>query len=414
MKEDSYAVIDLKSFYASCECAIRGLDIFSTPLVVADPTRSINTIVMSTTPYLKEKYGVPNVCRVKSLPKLDNMIFAQPRMAYYIEISAKVVSIFLDFVSEEDIHVYSIDESFLHLSPYLSLYKTTSEGLCKLIQKRIKDELGLLATCGIGPNMFLAKACLDNEAKKVSPYIAKWTFDDVKNKLWKITPITSIWGISNGIGSRLFKMGIRNLEGLAKVDIALLEKEFGIIGHQLHDMANGIDRTDIREKYVPKETSISIGQTLMHDYDYKGTKLVLREMCDDLCFRLRSSFYQTGLVGVSVGYSNSTGFSRQKSLDVYSDDNDTLYKVIIDILDEFYNGAPIRNLHISFGKLASFSFSQATLFENAEEMEEKKSLHVSMDKIIRTYGKNSLLRASSGLKDSTIKNRHNQIGGHKA
>lgn len=414
MEEDYYAVIDLKSFYASCECAARGLDIFSTPLVVADPTRSVNTIVMSTTPYLKEKYGVSNVCRVKSLPKLDNMIFAQPRMAYYIEISAKVVSIFLDFIGEEDLHVYSVDEAFLHLSPYLSLYKVTPEGLCKLIQKRIKDELGLLATCGIGPNMFLAKVCLDNEAKKKPPYIAKWTFDDVKNKLWKITPITSIWGISNGIGSRLYKMGIRNMEGLAKTDVSILEKEFGIIGHQLHDMANGIDKTDIREKYVPKENSISIGQTLMRDYDFKGAKLVLREMCDDLCFRLRSCFYQTCLVGLCVVYSDCTGFSRQRSLDVYSDDNDTLYKVIIEIFNEFYNGLLIRNLHISFGKLGTFSYSQSTLFESEEEVKEKKNLHIAMDKIIRTYGKNSLLRASSGLKDSTIKNRHTQIGGHKA
>ena len=117
--EEIYCVIDLKSFYASCECAARGLDIFSCPLVVADPDRTSSTIVMSATPYLKEKYGVPNVCRVRDLPKIPGLILAKPRMAYYIEMSAKVVSIFLDFVDEEDLHVYSIDESFLRLTPYL-------------------------------------------------------------------------------------------------------------------------------------------------------------------------------------------------------------------------------------------------------------------------------------------------------
>lgn len=413
-KDEVYAVIDLKSFYASCECVARGLDIFSTPLVVADPTRSINTIVMSSTPYLKEKYGIPNVCRVKSLPKVPELIFAQPRMAYYIEMSAKVVSIFLDFIDEEDIHVYSIDESFLHLSPYLSLYKTTPEGLCKMIQERIKNELGLVATCGIGPNMFLAKTCLDNEGKKKPPFLARWDKKDIKEKLWKISPITNVWGISSGIASRLEKMGIRSLEALANTDVELLEKEFGIIGHQLFDLSNGIDNTDIRKKYVPKENSLSLGQTLMKDYDGKGASLVLREMCDDLCFRLRLHESKCGLVSVGVAYSGGGGFSKQRALDVYSDDNDALYSVIRNIFNSLYNGEKIRGLYISFGKLIPFSSLQPNLFENYEETLEKRNLNLAIDNIHKIYGSNSVLRASSGLKDSTIKVRHGQIGGHKS
>ena len=70
--EKVIAIIDLKSFYASCECACRHLDIFTTPLVCVDPYRSGNSVVMSVTPFLKEKYGVGNVCRKKDLllPKL--------------------------------------------------------------------------------------------------------------------------------------------------------------------------------------------------------------------------------------------------------------------------------------------------------------------------------------------------------
>ena len=161
--EEVYAVIDMKSFYASCECAARGLDIFTTALAVCDPSRTENTIVMSVTPYLKTKYGVKNVERMKDLPKIENLIYATPRMEYYVKTSAKVVSIFLDFVSEEDLHVYSIDESFLRLTPYLSLNRCTAEELVQRIQIRIKKELGLVATAGLGPNMFLAKVCLDQE-----------------------------------------------------------------------------------------------------------------------------------------------------------------------------------------------------------------------------------------------------------
>ena len=380
MRRGTYAVIDLKSFYASCECACRGLDIFSTPLVVADPTRSANTIVMSTTPYLKEKYGVPNVCRVKSLPDVPGMICAKPRMAYYLQMSAKVVSIFLDFLNKEDIHVYSVDESFLYLTPYLKMYDCSEEELCRRIIKRIKDELGLVATCGLGPNMFLAKICLDNEGKKKPPYLARWTYDDVKTKLWSIRPITKIWGISDGISSHLYRLGIRDVESLAKASPYLLKREFGVLGQQLHDLANGIDNSDIREKYVPKERNISIGQTLMRDYDAKGC----------------------------------TGFSRQCSFDIPTDDNDDLYDHVMYLFDKFIEDKPIRGLGISFAKLSSYSYRQNSVFVSDEEAEERRSLHLMVDAIQNRFGKDLCLRASSLCKDSTIKQRHKQIGGHNA
>ena len=415
-KERIYAVIDLKSFYASCECAARGLDIFTTPLVVADKDRSLNTIVMSVTPFLKEKYGVPNVCRLRDVPVIEGMVYATPRMSYYIETSAKVVSILLDFVAEEDLHVYSIDESFVRIDPYLRAAKASAEEFCARIIKRIKDELGLVATAGIGPNMFLAKICLDNEAKKRPPYIAYWHYEDVPTKLWSITPITKIWGIANGIASRLYRLGIRNLEALAKADETTLTNEFGVIGHQLKNLANGIDETEIEEKYTPKERNLSIGQTLMKDYDVEGAKLVLREMNDDLCWRLRQSGQKCGCVSVYVGYSakEGGGFSRQTSLTISSDDNSSIFKAVESIYEKHVENIPIRGLGIGFSKLSDASTQQYSLFESPTETNERTRLYRAIDNIHEMFGKNSVLRASSLLQDSTVRMRHTQIGGHRA
>ncbi|MBO4540760.1 MAG: damage repair protein [Bacilli bacterium] len=411
-----YAVIDLKSFYASCECASRGLDIFSTPLVVLDPTRGPSTVCMSTTPYLKENYRIPNVCRKRDIPNIPGIIYAQPRMAYYIEMSSRVVSIFLDFVSEEDLHVYSIDESFLNIGPYLSLAGQTPEEFVMAIQKRIKDELGLIATAGIAPNMFLAKIALDNEGKKRPPFLARWTEKDIETKLWKISPITKIWGISHGSESHLSRIGIRSMEELAKADERLLKREFGIMGKQLHDLANGIDPTDIRKKYIPKETSLSTAQTLKKNYRAKGAKIILREMVDDLALRLRLSQKKCGGVGVFAGYSADVGggFAHQMTLLFPTDDNEILFQAICEVFDKYYDGGPIRNLGISFFKLGHYSFNQLSIFESGEEMEERHNLHVTIDEIWALYGKNSCLRATSLLKDSTIRERHQEIGGHKA
>ncbi|MCI7224921.1 MAG: hypothetical protein MR491_02060, partial [Mollicutes bacterium] len=170
--ENIYAVIDVKAFYASFECIERNLDPFTTPLVVTDVARKEATIVLSVSPYLKAM-GVPSRCRRADLPKnIPNMIYATPQMGKYVKCSAKIVSILLDFIAQDDIHVYSIDESFVNLKPYLKLYKCTPEELCARIQKRIKDETGLTVTCGIGENMFLAKMADDIEAKKAPNYIA--------------------------------------------------------------------------------------------------------------------------------------------------------------------------------------------------------------------------------------------------
>lgn len=419
MGKEVYAVIDLKSFYASCECASRGLDIFTTPLVVADPDRSTNTIVMSATPYLKSHYGIPNVCRVRDLPDVENMIFAKPRMAHYLEISAEVVSLFLDFVSEEDLHVYSIDESFLRLTPYLKMYGCAADELVARIQKEIWDRLHLVATAGMGPNMFLAKTCLDNEGKKKPPFRAYWGEEDVPTKLWNIRPITKTWGISHGIERRLAKLGIHNLEALAKVDPNVLKKEFGIIGSQLRDMAWGIDRTDIREKYVPKERNVSQGQVLMRDYSCASAKTVLREIVDELCVRLRRQQLLAGCVHVFCGYSASCGhggFSRQASLDIPSDDNNVLYDAVVAVFDAFVDeDCPIRDLSVSFSKLQSdYGMGQDSLLADNEAIAKRRSLYRAIDRLTPAFGRNAVLRASSLTEDSTVLERHTLIGGHKA
>lgn len=411
--EKVIAIIDLKSFYASCECVCRHLDIFTTPLVCVDPYRSGNSVVMSVTPFLKEKYGVSNVCRKKELPDVPGMIYAVPRMSYYLTMSCKVISIFLNYVAEEDLHVYSVDESFLNIGPYLNLYKCSAEELVMRIQKDIKDKLGLLATAGIGPNMFLAKAALDNEGKKHPPYLARWDYKDVPTKLWKISPITKVWSISTGTSSHLARLGIRSLRELAEAPSELLKREFGIMGAQLQDLANGRDGSDIQDKYIPKERSLSNGQTLIKGYYPDELCLILREMNDDLANRLRDQNLTAGKIGMFVGYEDGTAFGKSWTMPYQTDDTDTLYKAFEDILLTYGKEMPIRNIGINYGSLKESHSKQFSFFENAEEQLKRISLDRSLDEIRKMYGKNSVLRASSLFERSTAKRRHEQIGGHR-
>lgn len=409
--EKVIGIIDLKSFYASCECAVRHLDIFKTPLVCCDPYRSESSVVMSVTPYLKERYGVSNVCRKRDLPTIPGMIYAAPRMSYYLQVSSYVVSIFLKYVSYEDLHVYSVDESFLNLGPYIKMYGSP-ERTIQLIQQEIFNRLGLIATAGIGPNMFLAKIALDNEGKKKKPFLAHWTYEDVPTKLWKIKPIDKIWSIAEGTKNHLARIGINSLEGLAKTNSKLLEREFGVMGLQLKNLANGRDNSDIREKVVPLNPSLSNGQTLRKPLSPNECTLLLREMTDELSVRLRKENYLAGKIGVWANMEKGS-YSKEMTLPYPTDSTKELFQGIQHAFFEKIPCEKIYGLGISFGKLSKKQQVQLSLFENVFQKEKEERFDDVMGKIRETYGRNAIFRCSALLENSTIRQRHMQIGGHR-
>ena len=408
------AAIDLKAFYSFVECLDRKLDPFSTPLVVCDAERGPGTIVLSVSPFLKAA-GVPSRLRKRDLPKRDDIIFAVPRMARYIEMSAKVVSIMLDFVGEDDLHVYSIDESFLNLGPYLKFYKKTPRQLVRMILEKIRSETGLFATAGISENLFLAKSALEFEGKKSMDAIGEWTKNDVQTKLWPVSPLSKMWGISGGLQKRLNEIGIESIGELANAPEELLIKYFGVIGKDLRDHVNGIDDSNIREKYIPKETSLSTGQSLFRDYKKSEMPVIIREMSDDLALRLRLEGKKTGLVSLIIGYSYDYGgwFSRQLSLVKSTSENDIIYDGLMSLFQKFCEDKPIRRIDIAFGKLSFDDVVQLDLFLDSKKQFGKRKLRNALDEIVRRFGRDAVLRGSALLEESNVIKRHAQIGGHR-
>lgn len=408
------AVIDLKAFYSYVECVDRGLDPWTTPLVVADKSRSPNTIILSVTPFLKER-GVPSRLRIRDLPKKFNYIYATPRMARYIEKSSEVVSIMMRFASQEDIHVYSIDEAFIDLTTYLNYYKKSPLEIVEMIINEIKNQTNLQATAGIGDNFFLAKVALDIFAKKEKNGIAILHQNEVQEKLWPITPLNKIWGIGERTEIKLNTLGITTVGELATANKDYLRGIFGIMGEQLWDHANGIDDSDIREEYTPKERSYSHAQVLFRDYNKDELPILIREMVDDLALRMRNEGQKCRVVSLFVAYAKSEmgGFSRQMSLLTATDENKVLFEALMEIYGKHIKDLPIRHVGISFGKLTGSKDRQLNLFEDVEEQTKKQDLQEAIDYLHNKYGQNILLRASALTESSTAIERHTFIGGHK-
>ena len=413
MKKRTIAVIDLKAFYSYVECLDRGLDPWKTPLVVADKERGTNTIVLSVSPYLK-KQGIPSRCRIKELPKKFKYVYAVPRMERYLEKSADVVGVLYHFVAEEDVHVYSIDEAFVDLTSYLSYYNKTPLQMVTTIINQIKEETGLQATAGIGDNFFLAKVALDIYAKTAKNGIAKLNSNEIKEKLWPITPLHKVWSIGARTEAKLNAMNLFTVKDIATSNVDYLKSKFGVMGEQLWRHANGIDDADIHEKYEPKERSLSLGQVLFRDYKKDEAITIIREMVDTLTSRMRNEEKMCNMVSIYVGYSkNLGGFARRATLLSATDDSKIIFDAVIEIYHRYVNDSPIRNIGIYFGGLVPASHQQLSLFEDDKKQTNRHNLQKTVDKLHIKYGNNSVLRASSLLEESTIKERNEYIGGHK-
>jgi DNA polymerase V len=407
--------IDLKSFYASVECAIRGLNPFTTPLVVADKSRSNGSVVLAVTPYLKRR-GIPSRCRLYELPDDLGIIYAKPRMGTYLEYSTKIIGIYLDYVALEDIHIYSVDEVFLDVTSYLSYYKTSKEELASKILQDIYDQTYIPATCGIGPNMLISKLALDLESKSSPNFIASWTYEDIPKKLWPLKPLSKMWGIGHNMERNLNRLGIYSVGDLANFSRKKLKRFYGVIGEELYFHAHGIDQSIISEKlvYKPVEKSVGMGQMLFKDYEGDEILQIFLEMTDEVTKRLREKNKKAYTVHLGIMYSKSHpgGFSRQITLPFPTMSEAEIYNACLALFDEFYDGSPIRKVSIRLSQLVEEIHIQLNLFEDVNKKLTEQKLGRSLDHIRLKYGKTSVFRGSSLTEASTFLSRSKMIGGH--
>ena len=384
------------------------------PLVVANKKQGNGAITLAVTPYLKAQ-GVPSRTRLYNIPKHIKYTIVPPRMKLYIAKSKEVIGIYLDYVSADDLHAYSIDECFLDVTNYLKLYKKTDYELAEEILTKIYQKTGLTATCGIGPNLLLAKVAMDIEAKKYKNGIAKWTYEDIKTKLWHISPLSKMWGIGKRMEKNLNILNIYTIGDLANYDKNKLKDKFGVMGLELWNHANGIDLSKISDyKMQAKDKSYSHSQVLFKDYNGENIRLIISEMVDLLTIRLRTNNKQTTIIGLGISYSKEiqSGFYHTLKLDAATDSNKEINKVCNIIFDRYYNDLPIRKVSICCGGLTTKKGIQLNLFDEYSNIQEEAKINETIDGIKNKYGKNSLIKASSLLPDSTAIERNTKIGGH--
>lgn len=411
-----YLCIDLKTFYASVECVERGLDPFKVNLVVADKSRGKGALCLAISPRMK-RAGVKNRCRLFEIPKYMQYMIAKPRMKLYMEYSANIYGIYLKYFSKDDIYVYSIDEAFFDITPYLNYYKKSALEIAKMILDDVYKTTGITATCGIGTNLYLAKIAMDIIAKHNDSNIGYLNEELYIEKLWNHKPITDFWQIGNGIARRLLKYGVDDMEGLANMSEELLYKEFGINARFLISHARGKESVTIQQikDYQPQHNSLSNSQIFFKDYNYQDALLVLKEMVEINVLQLSEKHLSTDKIHLYIGYSKNvikgTGGSRKISVrtNVYS----ILLEEFVKLYEQTTNkNYPIRQIGISFGNVVNEKFEYYDLFTDQQEIEKEKRLQNALNEIKYKYGKNSVFKCMNLMENATQLQRNKLIGGH--
>lgn len=418
MEERIYLCIDLKSFYASVECVERGLDPMTTNLVVADPERNRGTICLAVSPSLKA-LGVRNRCRVFEIPSSISYIMAPPRMKLYIDYSAEIYGIYLKYIAKEDIQVYSIDEAFLDVTDYLALYHMNAKELGTLILNDIHHSLGVIATCGIGTNLYLAKVALDITAKHASDFIGYLDEAIYRKTLWNHKPITDFWRVGRGIARRLSAMGISTMGEVAHAEESILYKTFGVDAEYLIDHAWGREPVTIAQikEYKARNNSLSSGQVLFRDYNYEEGLLIVKEMADLLCLDLVEKGLVTSTLGLYVGYSKDTFKSSHGtiSMSVTTSSVPVITQYFTQLYQRIVNrSAPIRRINIEFINVIDEAYEQYDLFTDPKELERSRKIQHAVLSLKKKYGKNAVLKGMNLQTGATTIERNRQIGGHRS
>ncbi len=419
MKQHWYICIDLKSFYASVECVERGLDPLTTNLVVADPERTEKTICLAITPSMKAQ-GIRNRCRVFEIPKNISYIMAEPRMQLYIDYAAEIYGIYLNYIAKEDIHVYSIDEAFMDVTDYLSLYQLSPRELGGRIMQDIYDRLGIRAACGIGTNLYLAKIALDISAKHSPDFIGELTEETYRKTLWHHKPLTDFWRVGPGISAKLASYGIFTMKDIAETPEDLLYRIFGIDAELLIDHARGrepVTMADIKA-YKSESSCISNGQVLPCDYNFADGLLIVKEMADLLCLDLVAQNLVTKSVTLHIGYSgrlNTPSAHGTISLDSGTNAGLLLLPAVESLYRRIVNpNLSIRRVSLTYNNVMPEEFEQYHLFVDREKLEKDHKMQKAVLEIKDKFGKNAILKGMNLQEHATTMERNTQIGGHKS
>ncbi len=375
--------LDMDAYFASIEQKLNPALQGKPVVVVGDLKR--RSIVL-TASYEARAFGIKTGDLFWNAQKLCPQVI--PVISSHHKYSAQteeLVALLEQYSSQ--VEMTSIDEGYLDVTGSLRLFKTDGEGLARLIQKRIQDELRLPCSVGVAPNKLLAKLASGMKKPMGITVIRPETVQDILAQL----PIEKISGIGPHLKASLNQMGIMTCGQLAQAPLKQLEAKFGAIGRWLKACGLGEDDSPVKNA-GDEDTPKSIGHSTTLPKDTKDRRVIesfLLLLAEKVGTRLRKAKLLGRTITTTVRFHDFKTISKSHTLQEAVDDGLSVSKAAVRIFDQMHADRPIRLLGVTVSNLAD-SDGTPYLFES---MEKGWQVARAMDAINEKYGKGKIRRA---------------------
>ncbi len=345
--------LDMDSFYASVEMQAHP-ELRNKPVVIgADPKQGRGRGVVSTCSYEARAFGIRSAMPVSQAFILcPQAVFLPPDFTLYAKVSADVMTILQSYGLR--FQQVSIDEAFLDLSPLCSFRDAAS--LAEQIQRTIEEKLGLTCSIGIGETKLVAKIASDFKKPAGLTVVEPAGMQDFLAPL----PVRKMPGIGRKAELALFDLDIRSIGDLAAYDVGKLIAKFGRGAAALHDMALGIDGSEVEEHLSARSISREI--TFDTDTDDPGhIANIMNTLTEEVYTGLVQENLSFRTLTVKIRYQGFVTRTRARTLSHYTRKKDTLQTCAQSLLREMMEDRKVRLLGIRLSSFEKQDARQMTL-----------------------------------------------------
>ncbi|MBF7084223.1 DNA polymerase IV [Desulfallas sp. Bu1-1] len=387
---------DMNSFFASCHQAVQPELKDKEVIVAGDPAKRTGIVLAASYPAKARgvKTGMP-VWQAKQL--CPDGYYFKPDHRLYIDFSSRILRIMRDFT--DLVEPFSIDEAFADLTGVMHLWNNPGEAAGRL-KERIRSEVGVLCSVGIGPNKLIAK--MVSGVRKPDGLTIVESIDSFKKIFWPM-PVRELFGIGPGYEKHLRYYNVHTIGDLANFPVEVLKKRWGKNGQMLWMCANGIDCSPVVPASLDVSKSIGQQRTLARDIKgFQQIKVVMLELSEIVARRVRQGGYVGRTVVLTLRDTDLRFFSRSRSMAEFTDLPDEIYRTACDILYDCWDWSrAVRLVGITLGNLIKRDYFQYDMFGERARM---ARLARACDKVKDRFGEKAVVRGVALTEGSLLNN----------